>query len=266
MDEYLYRRMTMGVPGSTGTLSEPKGTPVPRFALQGTVNWMRSLAMLTKDQGIDWSSMQRVYNRVERAKLTDPAVNTVFEQLLMSLHHLAALHAMVKAGSDYNLARVGVMTWYYGIYCATSAMVAAQEGSLQDDHTGTANQWDRQIAAANLAAKPFNLRLNTMVKKDAAIEIEKMCGGIKFSVSNRPTTVDEALGACVSYLSGTRDYREWQITEELKDREKLSDFRTKQAQQLRDGRLRRRTLGFVHQAFRSLPWQSELPRCVVSHL
>jgi hypothetical protein len=166
MHEYLYRRMTMGEPGSTGTLSEPKGTPVPRFALQGTVNWMASLAMLTKDQGIDWSSMQRVYNRVARAKLTDPAVNTVFEQLLMSLHHLAALHAMVKAGSDYNLARVGVMTWYYGIYCATSAMVAAQDGTVQDNHTGTANQWDRQIAAANLAVKPFNLRLNTMVKKD----------------------------------------------------------------------------------------------------
>jgi hypothetical protein len=28
--------------------------------------------------------------------ISDPAVNTVFEQLLMSLHHLAALSAMVQ--------------------------------------------------------------------------------------------------------------------------------------------------------------------------
>ncbi|MGC1618689.1 MAG: hypothetical protein WA765_09390, partial [Candidatus Acidiferrum sp.] len=199
-------------------------------------------------------SEESFYARVQRQNLSEPAVNTVFEQLLMGLHHLAALHAMVRAGSDRDLARVAVMTWYYGIYCAASAMIAAQDGSLQDDHTATANQWDRQIAASGLMPRPFNLRLTTMVKKDAKVEIAKMRNGSKFDVNSRPISVDDAIGACASYLSGTRDWREWQITEELKDRElkklNLSDFRTKQARQLRDNRLGGKTLGFVHQAFR----------------
>jgi hypothetical protein len=136
---FLYRRMVVGVQGSTGTLSEPNGTPEPRFALQSTVNWMRALAIVAKNEKIDWSSMQLSYVNVQRANLPEREVNTVFEQLLMSLHHLTALRAVANAGSPRDLARVAVMTWYYGIYCATSAMIAAKDGSLQDDHTGTAN-------------------------------------------------------------------------------------------------------------------------------
>jgi hypothetical protein len=65
--------------------------------------------------------------------------------------------------------------------------------------------------------------------------------GSKFDVNSRPTSVEDAIGACASYLSGTRSYREWKISEDLKARElknlNLTDFRTKQAKQLRDARL-----------------------------
>jgi hypothetical protein len=251
---FLYRRLVTNVPGNTGTLSEPNGTPEPRFALQATVYWMRALTILANHQGIDWFSMEPFYADVQRANLSEPAVNTVFEQLLMSLHHLAALHAMVRAGSDHDLARVAVMTWYYGIYCAATAMVAAQDGSLQGDHTGTANQWDRHIASSGLIPRPFNLRLTTMVKKDAEAEITEIRNGSEFMVNNRPSHVNDAIGACASYLSGTRTYRERQITEGLKARElkklNLLNFRTPVAKQLRDSRLRRKSLGFLHQAFR----------------
>jgi hypothetical protein len=93
-----------------------------------------------------------------------------------------------------------------------------------------------------------------MLKKVAAAEVAELRKGSKFVVNNRPTTVDDAIGACVSYLSGTRTYREWQITEELKTRElkklNLSDFRSKPAKELRDSRLQGKSLGFLHQAFR----------------
>ena len=59
------------------------------------------------------------------------------------------------------------MTWYYGVYAAASAMVAAQDGSFQDEHTGTAGAWDRQIAAHGLIMPPFDTRISTLIKKDA---------------------------------------------------------------------------------------------------
>jgi hypothetical protein len=253
---FLYQRLVKNASGCAGTLSEPQGTPEPRFALQGTVNWMRALAILVTDSGIDWPSMDAFYAvHVTRAvTLSQPAVNTAFEQLLMSLHHLASLQAMVRAKSDHDFARIAVMAWYYGIYCAASAMVAAKDGSLQDDHSSTANQWDHQIAASGLIPRPFNFRLTTMVKKDAASQIVMIRNGSRFDINSRPICVNDAIGACASYLSGTREYRESQITDELKNGEmkklNLSDFRTSRAKQLRDARLGARSLGFVHQAFR----------------
>ena len=252
---FLYERITQGRPATMGTLAEPDGAPEPRFALQGTVNWMHALALLAKDEGVDRALMQVFYRQVQRSSgLTDAATNTVFEQLLMSLHHLSALHAMAKAGHDQDLARVGVMAWYYGIYCAASAMIAAKDGSQQQDHTSTATQWDRQIASVGLAVSPFAFRLTSLVKKDAAFEITVLRNGNRFSLPARPDNAADARGACISYLSRTRDYREWQICEELKARELsklgLSDFRTKQAQQLRDSRCQGKSLGFLHQAFR----------------
>jgi hypothetical protein len=94
MPEFLYERITTRRPNSKGTLAEPNGAPEPRFALQGTVNWMRGLAIVVADEGISYASMQQLYsgkNIHGNAGLSEPAANTVFEQLLMSLHHLSAL-------------------------------------------------------------------------------------------------------------------------------------------------------------------------------
>ncbi|WFP48914.1 hypothetical protein PL263_12440 [Methylomonas sp. EFPC3] len=252
---FLYERITRGRPSVTGTLAEPQGAPEPRFALQGSVNWMHALALVVQDEALEWSHMQTYYQHVQRfTNLSDAAMNTVFEQLLMSLHHLSAVKAMANAGRDQDLVRVGIMAWYYGIYCAASAMIAARDGSQQKDHTSTATQWDRQIASDGLAVSPFAFRLTTLVKKDATSEIAVLRNGNNFSLPTRPTNVADARGACISYLSGTRDYREWQICEDLKLKELsklgLNDFRSKRAQQLRDGRLQGRCLGFLHQAFR----------------
>jgi hypothetical protein len=141
--------------------------------LQGTVNWMHGLAIIVAEDQISYASMRRFYggkNIQRNTGLSEPAANTAFEQLLMSLHHLSALRAMAMANSDVNLARIAVMTWYYGIYCAASAMIAAQDGSQQQDHMGTANQWDRQFGARDLIPSPFSYRLTTLVKDQAAIE------------------------------------------------------------------------------------------------
>src|SRR5258708_4136329 len=52
---FLYDRITERRPQTTGTLAEPNGAPEPRFALQGTVYWMRALAILVADAKIGWT-------------------------------------------------------------------------------------------------------------------------------------------------------------------------------------------------------------------
>jgi hypothetical protein len=252
---FLYERITKGQPTMTGTLDEPEGAPEPRFALQGTVHWMHALSVLVQSSTTpyDKNGIQPFYAGVQRSTaLSDRAINTVFEQLLMSLHHVSALRTM--RGQELNLARAAIMTWYYGIYCAASAMIAAKDGTQQQDHAGTANVWDRQIVANGHAAEPFSYRLTTLENPAAEREIATLRGSNSFNTSSRPSNPTEAFGACISYLSGTREYRVWQVCEDLRQRELpklgLTDFRKAAARQLRDARLRGKSLGFLHQAFR----------------
>src|SRR5580704_7668720 len=120
-DMSLYKRLTI-----TGTLSEPKGTPDPLFALPSTVNWMRALAFLVAYKGISSTSARSFYSSVSERHGPEQEQNTVLEQLLFALHQCSALRVLRTAACKADVARVGIVTWYYGIYAAASAMTVAQ--------------------------------------------------------------------------------------------------------------------------------------------
>jgi hypothetical protein len=66
---------------------------------------MHALALLVQSSPFDKQGIQPSYSSVQPSPpLTDQAVNTAFEQLLMSLHHVSALRAM--RGKEIDLARV----------------------------------------------------------------------------------------------------------------------------------------------------------------
>lgn len=239
-----------------GTLSDPKGVPDPTYALPGTLNWMRALAILVDATPITPVSVKTACAgaNVTKANLSDQAKNTIFEQLLMSLHHLSALQAMESLPAKIDTARSSIVTWYYGIFHAASAMIAAQDGSYQDNHTETANSWDRQFRDKPFIPSPFCHRVTTLVKKDMEAEIDALRAGNTYDLNTPPGNPTQAFGACMSYLKGSANWRREYIEDELRDRELakagLKDFRTKVAKEIRDKRLDGKCFGFVHQAFR----------------
>lgn len=239
---------------SQGTLADPQGIPDPDFSLPGTVHWMRALSILTANSAINSNTMANLCSSVPRFAHTDLAINTIFEQLLMSLHHLSSLRAMSNVDKKIDLGRSAIVTWYYGIYHAASAMVAAQDGSFQDNHGETANSWDRQFAGRPYIADPFRYRVTTLVKKDVEQEIHVLRNGNTHILRDCPFDAMQAFGAHMSYLKGSADWRREFIEEELKKRElrklSLDSFRTKAARDLRDQRLTGKAFGFVHQASR----------------
>jgi hypothetical protein len=238
-----------------GTVSEPDGIPDPRYALPSTVHWMRAYAVLIKDEALDFQKSDDFYRSIQKASLTAQQENSVFEHLLLAVHQLAALRAMSQSPAQADIARAASVAWYYGIYAAVTAMVAAQDGSVQDNHTKTANAWDRQFVAQSKVPHPFDLRVSTLVKKKAEIEIDALRRGPKANLVHQPVTVDDAHQAICGYLSGTRGWWAWRLEEEIKLGKEfrqlgLSNFRTKQAQELRDARLSKQCISFAHQAIR----------------
>lgn len=246
----LYKRIIEG-----GTINEPEGKPDPHFALPSTVNWMRALSILVTDRGVDFASASSFYASRGKRSMDALVENTIFEQLFLGLHHLSALEQMEDAKNASDFARVGILAWYYGVANAASAMIAAQNGSFQEDHTGTARIWDSEIAARELVMEPFSFRVSSLVERAYKSEVESYRVGSVGNLQTAPTTPSEALGAVLGYLSGSAKWYAWKTTEDVRnssDYKKLgvSNFRKKPARELRDARLSQRSIGFVHQAAR----------------
>ena len=238
-----------------GTINEPDGKPDPQFALPSTVNWMHALRLLAEDEGIDFVTANGLYGRQGKRSMEVRVENTVLEQLFLGIHHLSALEQFRGGATAADFARVGVLAWYYGIANAASAMTAAQSGSFQEDHAGTARLWDEQIASRGLAIAPFSWRVSSLVEKTYKSEVEAFRNGSSGNLQTRPTAKDGALGAAAGYLSGSAKWYAWRAEEDLRRTREFKElgvdnFRTKAARTLRDQWLDRKAVGFVHQAAR----------------
>lgn len=238
-----------------GTINEPNGKPNPKFALPSTVNWMKALRILIEDQEINFGTASSYYSTRGKRSMGVLEENTVLEQLFLGLHHLSALHQFRDGATSADYARVGILAWYYGIANAASAMTAAQSGSFQEDHAGTARLWDEQIARRGMAMTPFGWRVSSLIEKTYKPEIAAYRNGSVGKLQIKPSTTTEALGAAAGYLSGSAKWYTWRTEEDLKRTREFKDlgvntFRTKAARTLRDQRLEKKCIGFVHQAAR----------------
>jgi hypothetical protein len=238
-----------------GTLNEPNGKPEPHFALLATVHWMRALRIICEHNGVNFSAGRDFYTDKNRRKMSSLAENSVMEQLFLSLHHLSALEQMKSITPHADAARLGILGWYYGISNAASAMIAAQDGTFQEDHGGTALKWDNALASRNLVMEPFQWRISSLVETQYKKELASYRGTSTFNLNIEPKNYSEAASAAFAYLSGSADWYAWKAREDLKRSAdfkalKVDDFRTKAAKELRDKRLSNRVVCFLHQASR----------------
>ncbi len=236
-------------------LYEITDQPKLRFAFQGTVNWMRGLAILTIKETFTDTKIRNFYKNVKPRNKNNKADLMVFENILMAIHNLHSLKVInEKIDNPYSIARTQIISWYYTIYYASSAMIAAHSGNQQETHAGTAKVWHKDIVE-KLTMFPFNLSLSTLVEKDFKSRIKTMRKGNSFDLNNYPTNKEEAYGTLFSYLKGTADYKKWKIEQKIKKSKefkklKVDNFRKKVAQELRDKELEKGFINFLVQAFR----------------
>jgi len=239
-----------------GTLAETAAdVPDARFALPSAIHWIRALAMLIDDVNLDFASGRAFYRATQPRSMPERELNTVCEQLLFVLNQIAALKALTTVPNKADVARVGIVTWYYGVYSAASAMIAAADGSFPDNHTDTARQWHQRFSAKGLAMPPFSDCLSSLTAAAVASGLVPVRARGFHSLVVEPTTVQDAWGCCAEYLSGTADWEQWNIRERLKGTREfkdlgVADFRTKSARELRDAAYARNGIAFLHQASR----------------
>lgn len=236
-------------------LYEETDQPTLRFAFQGTVNWMRALAISVEDESFE-TKVKEFYKDVKRRQYNKKADLIVFENILMSIHNLHSLQVINNnVNNPYSIARIQIVSWYYTIYYASSAMIGASSGTIQETHSMTAKVWHTEFLKKNLIIYPFNLSLDTLVEKDVKAEIKNLRNGNNYTLDNSPTNIIESKGAMLSYLQGTAKYKKCQGEEEVKRSKDfknldVDNFRTKKARELRDKKLEKGIVNFLVQAFR----------------
>lgn len=211
-DFSLYARMR-----EHGTLAEmPQDIPDARFALPSTINWMRSLAIIVAELDLTFAAAARAYTGVQLRTLSDREINSVCEQLLFALHQLSSLRALATVNNKADVARIGIMAWYYGVYGAASAMVAAGDGSFPDTHAATAQQWDRQFPAMGLALAPFGDRLSALRADVVEQQLAPVRERGKHSLTVAPANLTQAWGCHAEYLAGTAKWEQWNIQQRVR--------------------------------------------------
>jgi hypothetical protein len=237
-------------------LFNAKEQPKPRFAFQGTVNWMRALAILVGNGEFHDEKLKAHYGAVSRRKPNHEADTFVFEKMMMAFHNQASLVRLVEDISHpYDICRAAIISWYYSTYFTCSAMVAGASGSLQETHAYTAKVWQADIVDSALVVSPFSLCVSSLVEKVAEAEILAYRGANPHDLNTRPQDAEQAWGAAVSYLNGTWDYEKWRIEERVKGDKSfkalgVDNFRTKAARELRDNQLAKHGVNYLVQAFR----------------
>jgi len=228
----------------------------PRFAFQGTINWMRSLALLVNSDLYTSDVLSKKYASVTRRSINPDADTKVFENILMAYHQLASLYSINAFTSHhYDTCRSAIISWYYSTYFCCSAMVAASSGSSQETHAATAKVWHADIVLKNLVQYPFDLYLSNLVSTTVESEISKYRGENRFSLNTYPENTEQAHGAIVAYLSGTGDHEREKAEKKVKDTAEykgleVDNFRKKEAQELRDRRLSKGYVNYLIQSIR----------------
>ena len=188
-------------------LFESREYAIPRFAYQGTVNWMAALSILCESSTFSDASINNFYQGVRRRAVNKEADIWTYENILRALHNVAALDEMASGSNNKTaLVRAAIISWYYSVYYSASAMIAAASGSKQETHSATAKVWHSDIIQPGMAIGPFGLSINTLLSKDVKAHISTLRNGSDFNLTEIPSNETEAWGAVCAYLSGTAEY------------------------------------------------------------
>lgn len=230
--------------------------PTPRFAFQGTVNWLRALALTAASPEFDDANLRSFYSNVARRAPNQPADTLAYEYLLMAMSYVAAAQHLSSApGNAYDVCRTAIVAWYYGIYYASKAMLAARTGADPQTHADTARVFQTELVRPGYIKYPFDLSVTDLVPTVAKRQIAALRRGSSSDLNTAPTTALEARGALCSYLGGSCEFRQWEIEERTRKSKEfralgVTTFRKAAARTLQNSSLATESINFLSQAFR----------------
>jgi hypothetical protein len=228
-------------------------TRSPRFALQSSLNWMRALAFeIEAEHGtaaLDQAESCRAHFRsAVLPASTAPPVVPVFGPLFSSLTFAGTATAAAETLSSRAFVQpTAVVAWYYAVYNAVRAMLAAIGQPPSDTHAAVEKAFANSLA--DKLPHPLNMLATYQSGEDYAVDLPTHTSASYDLTRRFEERPDVARGMLVQYLSGTADFYTKATKAKLARGHRLSSFRTAEAKGIRDAALARK-IAFMHAAFR----------------
>lgn len=215
---------------------------------------MRGLATLTEND-FSHEALRQFYQVVQRRCANEEADALAYECLTMSMHNASAIDIMKEIVNPYSIVRSAIIAWYYAIYYASKAMLAASSGTDPQTHAAAGKIWQSEIVDTQLVKAPFNLSVLDITPAHVKEVLGALRNGNKHDLDHEPTDRDMAFGAVCSYLKGTAEYEQCRLEEKVRGSPAYkqggyNSFRSIPAKALRDAKLTLAHVNFLVQAFR----------------
>ncbi len=233
----------------------------PAFAYASAVNWIRGLAMLVENGIADPALYVRNQVRPIFGSIGptwppgQPADEThlslCLTPLFMAANFANTLDHLAQTRGDrlWSTLPSAMVTWYYSVYYLFQGFIAAKDGITVDTHA-QAQRVMNDKSRLRLLLPPFSLQSIWGGKwKKPALAPGTWLGDGTF-LRRTPATRPEAEAAVGAYFTGTWDWFAERKAEGIRRLNKLTNFRTKVAQQLRDAAVQNLAVNFLHCAYR----------------
>lgn len=234
----------------------------PDFAQQSALNWMHALAYeisAEHGEGFDAqrASLSNALASVKlRAGMPHPA--QVFEPLYAATTYSTSLISLACQDAVGAWQCPGaIIEWYYAVYNAARAIVAACNNPAPETHAAVASALKGQLRA--ILPHPLNMRAVHVAGEKFTPELPHY-PGTKPKPAENPLAEkfkesrDHAQRMLLAYLNGSAGFYVSELKAKLLAgplaKKGVANFRSKAARQLRDEKLAGKEYNFLHLAFR----------------
>lgn len=226
----------------------------PSFSVQATHNWFKALKFeIENSHGKTCSeqieSCRQFYINTQRQKNFQPNED-VFEHLFFSVVYVMTLDRFANTLNDIPWIRpTAIVDWYYATYFSIRAMFSVLGNNVPEDHSKTS----KFVASTFRTHLPHPFDMVARRIDGEEYDIFLMEKKPRFYDLNRTFIGDSMVsqGMLTQYLKGTADWYAKRTKNNIlaDNKGKFINFRTKEAQKIRDKRLASE-IGFLHCAFR----------------
>ncbi|ASK79114.1 hypothetical protein CF386_08570 [Paraphotobacterium marinum] len=233
-----------------------KGQNKINFSANGMINWVRATSILCNDQKLFTTDLKNNSNCVLSCDFNDEQKKLIFKNFFFSMYEYTHLARLVHENiHPYDILTAALTSCYKSIIFAIKSMKLSNTECRYVSIEQLINFYQTELINKDILPIPFSIGFKDLTKKNTKDKIKSLKNNNSYNNNDYPKTKEMSWGASITFLNGTRDYIAERTEERLLNssqfyEKNILNFRTKDAQSIRDKELALKSVNFLAQIHR----------------